>query len=57
MLLFIHIFSSRFSFFSYILTPFPSLLRKEGRSHDEVSDKMIKSQLVKGLLVSLLKTI
>jgi len=45
------------SFVSYILTPIPSLLRKEGRSRDKDSDMTIELLPFRVFLVSLLKTI
>ena len=45
------------SFVSYILTPIPSLLRKEGRSHDKDSDLMIELLPFRVFFVSLPKTI
>ena len=45
------------TFVSNILTPFPSLLRKEGRSRDKGSDMMIKSLPFREFLVLFIKTI
>jgi len=39
---FIHIFSIANFLCIFILTPIPSLLRKEGRARDKVSNMMIK---------------